>query len=228
MATWTFGVKTAANTSLAADFTIIAATSALNFGSGDRDTVMQAISVGSWASAMHVVDGNTSSENDKCPDPHAWSVVMGVDTGTYYGYNGVSGNDLVGPMNIHSAPSGATFTDDPFMASYNTSSPAPYEGINFHFDHGAVAVAMTPVQLWFGSEDPVTSQHAACRVEALELATVGPLDAGWVHITPADKLTLSDHNGTSTGHSWWVALTLKPTAISFNAEGRIKIEGTYF
>lgn len=229
MATWTFGVKVTQDTNLAANFYEIQSGYALNFGSGIRDTAMQAISVGSWADNHHVVDGKTVSENDICAGNHAFYCKRVTTTATaYYGYASVDGVNLVGPMRMHSASTGNRHTDDPFMASYNSSSPAPYEGVNFHFDHG-VAVSMTPVQLWFGSGDAVVAQHVSCRVEAVELATVSPLlNTGWSHITPDDKLSLSDHNGTSTGHSWWVALTLKPTAISFNSAGRIKIEGTYF
>jgi len=132
-------------------------------------------------------------------------------------------------MRAHSASSGTQILTDPFMPSANASSPAPYEGILLHFNHD-VAVACNPVTVHFGSGDPVTEQSKSCHVKMLELASVAPFTSGggWRHVTPTSKLTVTAHNKTSTGHSWWVSLLLVPTAVSFHSTGRIKAECTYY
>lgn len=234
MPKWEVGVKTNSNTAMYATYhSVLAASYAINFGSGARTELMQAIQLNSYADNIHIVDGFTASESDVCTGNHAYYVKMGTDTGTFYGYPNAAATGLVGPMDIHTSRSGVSFTTDPFMPSYNTSSPAPYEGILFHFKNESV-VAVTPVTLHVGSGAAVTGFSNSCHVEALELATTklkqnSNVFTGWKHITPGSKLTLTAHNKTSTGHSWWVAMTLKGTAVGFHsADCYMKIEGTYF
>lgn len=234
MPKWEVGLKTSNNTSMSATYhSVLAASYAINFGSGARTEFMQAIQLNSYADNIHIVDGFTNTEGDICTGNHAYYVQMGADTGHYKGYPSAAATGLVGDMLIHTSRSGVSFTTDPFMPSYNTSSPAAYEGILFHFKNESV-VAVTPVTLHVGSGAAVTGFSNSCHVEALELATTkmkrtGNVFTGFKHITPSTKLTLTAHNKTSTGHSWWTALTLKGTAVGFHSSDcYLKIEATFF
>lgn len=227
MAHWQLGVKTTANTSMFAGYASCAAAGAFNFGSGIRNQIGQTITVNTSASNIHVANNQTSSPSIVESTPYAYFAQCNVSTGKYYGFNG-TGATLVGPMRAHSASDGSR-TSDQFMPSYNLSSPRAWEGVLCHFNHD-VAVAANPVTIHFGSGNPVTEESKSAHVKMLELCSVAPFAAGggWKRTSPAAKLTLTAHNVTSTGHSWWISINLMPTAVSFHNTGRIKVETTYY
>lgn len=235
MATWTAIMKVSSSTSVTNNTITLAATSCFVYGSGDRDVYFNTITVFTEATNVHIgsqEDGSgefdTGVEHHvSCAGNHCWYVRY--DSASQFGYHGwasVDSHTAVGIMSVTSN-GGSTGTDDPYMDSYKTGSPRPYEGMCFKFDHG-VNVEVDPITIHFGSGSAVTDDSENCHLQMMELATAYTYSDGWSSPNPASKLSLTTHQVAKTGHYWWIAVSLRPTAVAFHSQDRIKVEGTYF
>lgn len=212
MATWTFYTfEIGATDTSAAGAWRITINTALGLANSTAWSTNRKISVGSYNNYMHVLDATTTGAADKCPRPgrtkHMQCVSRGSNTAQY--------NYILNTTNQDGTlKSGATIT---------TSSPAPKECLELHFNHPQ-AVILDPIQIWSGSGDAVTSVLRAASVYFIEQGTASQT---WTQATVGAKKTLTSRLVAKTDHRIYFAFSAKINDVSFNSNGRIKVSATY-
>ena len=211
-AAWTiYGIHSSDAASTAASWRhTLLADSALAFGGGTRaSAILTAIQKDDYNTSVHIANSATQgSAYDTCPSPHLHVLTKCVNTVT------------------------GCYADTVPQATYITiadGSPAPAKGIMFRFTYDS-AIEITNAEIWAGTGAQVdVFNHENCQIWMVELNTSVGLT--WVRPYYGSTLALTEKSGkqpnSNTQHDWYVGMSLKASAVGYEADNKFKITCTY-
>lgn len=203
-ATLNFYVFPSGYSTAAADGRELKTASCLSFGGGTRSDFQNNIAINTWNTALHLANSNTETDTDMCPSPHLWPITYNAASETW----GVSTGCLLEGTYINMA----------------VDTPHYSHGVNirFRYDYG---VKVNPVRIWAGSGADVSGSPQNAIIKIADLTSSLPC---WKSASASGKLDLKPHGTSVAEHYWSAAISVKPIAVGFKGDNKIKVELTYY